>query len=176
MKIYLIGMPGCGKTKLGRLLATKLNLPFYDLDEEIIDNTGKPINAIFEQHGEEFFRLREAELLKVISDTQPDFVLATGGGAPCFHGNIDYMNNMGVTVFLNVPIEQIYAKLNQRGTLSRPLLRQLDDQALLDELKAKFKDRIGYYRQADILINSGFDEDVQLRVEEIERALKKLEK
>lgn len=169
-------MPGCGKTRLGKILARELVTPFFDLDGEIVFDTGKLINTIFELDGEAFFRDREHDLLCQLSEQQKDFVMATGGGAPCFHNNMDVMNKNGVTVFLDVPLSDIFDKLNKRGTRSRPLLKKYDDDALQEELKAKYDARITFYQQANIIIKNGFDTDINLRVNEIISGLNMLKK
>jgi shikimate kinase len=175
MKIYLVGMPGCGKTRIGKVLAGEMDLPFFDLDDEIIAETGKQINLLFVEDGEEYFRLKEKELLLKISGENDHFVLSTGGGAPCYHGNMDFMNENGITVFLNVSVHQIYDKLNRRGTKTRPLLKQYDDEALLTELNAKFVNRIEFYKKAKIVIDKGFESTLDSRIKEIRERISKSE-
>jgi shikimate kinase len=104
-KIYLTGMPGCGKSKVGRILAERLHLPFVDLDVVIAGAEGMEINRIFAERGEPWFRELEARWLRE-SSAVPAFVMATGGGAPCFYGNMEYMNGAGISVFLDVPLER----------------------------------------------------------------------
>jgi shikimate kinase len=82
MKIYLIGMPGCGKSTFGKKAAEQLNMDFIDLDTEIINYRQKSINDIFEQEGEHSFREIESKLLKSITADDDHFIMATGGGAP----------------------------------------------------------------------------------------------
>src|SRR5439155_13844743 len=98
MKIYLIGFMGSGKTYWGRQLSQKLGLPFFDMDEQVIHSESKSINEIFETYGEEYFRLKEKGILHVITETHSSFVMACGGGSPCYFNNIDYMNQAGTTV------------------------------------------------------------------------------
>ena len=162
-------MPGCGKTRLGKVLAMKLRLPFIDLDDEIIYHTGKRINEIFDKHGEDFFRKEEHDqLYKITRDIyRPNFVMATGGGAPCFHDNMKFMNEEGITVYLNVPVLQIYERLNKKGSHSRPLLKDFGNDSLLKELESKLENRNKYYNSGKITINSGFDCSIESRVEEI---------
>src|SRR5436189_5502924 len=92
MKIFLIGMPGAGKSTLGRPLAAALNLPFVDLDKEIEKHEQKSIPEVFELRGEDYFRKSESTLLKSWAESNRSFVLATGGGAPCFHDGIEVIN------------------------------------------------------------------------------------
>ena len=123
MKLYLIGMPGSGKTTLGRALAAHYALPFLDLDAEIVARAGQVIPAIFLQHGEAHFRQLEAEVLRDIAARPGSLVLATGGGTPCFHDNLAVLLEAGVTVWLDVPVAELAARLSkgvEKG--SRPLL------------------------------------------------------
>ena len=80
--IILIGMPGSGKTTMGRKLSTLLHLPFLDLDEEIENGFGKSVPDLFREHGEEVFRKLEHKFLKKIVAENKAFVLSTGGGTP----------------------------------------------------------------------------------------------
>ena len=82
MKIFLIGYMGSGKTTLGQILAEKMKLTFIDLDQEIERATGKRITTIFEEEGEDAFRLKEKEILGKAIKHNERFVMATGGGTP----------------------------------------------------------------------------------------------
>src|SRR5688572_16388089 len=101
MKIFLIGFMGCGKTHWGKLLSEKLNMSFFDLDEKIVEHENRSVNQIFEQEGEEYFRLVEKDILHLLSESHETFVMATGGGTPCFYNNIDYLKKQGITVWIN---------------------------------------------------------------------------
>ena len=129
MRIYLIGFMGAGKTYWGRQLGQKLGIPFFDLDELIEDDAGKSVNSIFEEEGEEYFRTREKEILYMVTESHDSMVLSCGGGAPCFFNNIDYMNQKGITVWLNTPIDTLLSRLKEEKH-TRPLLKGLDDEAL----------------------------------------------
>ncbi|MBF9238436.1 shikimate kinase [Hymenobacter sp. BT683] len=123
MKLFLIGMPGSGKTTLGRELAAHFGVPFLDLDAEIVARAGQVISAIFLQHGEAHFRQLEADTLRDISAQPGPMVLATGGGTPCFHDNLTVLNATGVTLWLDVPVPVLTARLAVAAEKkSRPLL------------------------------------------------------
>jgi len=151
MKIFLIGFMGSGKTHWGRLLSEKLKLPFFDLDEQVVNAENKTINEIFEQKGEEYFRLKEKEILHIITESHGGFIMSCGGGAPCYFNNIDYMNRSGTTVWLNTPLDVLFKRLLKEKD-QRPLLKGLSDDQMRLFIKKKFSDRKIYYEQADIAI------------------------
>lgn len=148
MKIYLIGLPGCGKSTLGKQLARQLNVDFIDLDQEIEKLVGLPVREIFKKYGESFFRKQESETLRSVSDSQLDFIMATGGGAPIFHDNIKFMNAAGQTVFLDVPTREITNRIMQSNKEERPLLTSLAPDELKDKIEFLRSQRITFYNQA----------------------------
>lgn len=148
MKIFLIGMPGSGKSTLGRQLAEKLMTTFVDLDQEIENYEGKSITEIFAKLGEDHFRLVESQLLRAFASSETSFVMATGGGAPCFHNGIGTINDSGVSIFLDVPLEQLVAQTSNRST--RPLLQNDSEEELRSKLRNIRDKRLQFYQQARI--------------------------
>lgn len=150
-----MGMPGSGKSTLGRGLASALEYAFHDLDNEIEIRAGKNINRIFSEDGEEGFRELEAQCLKQLTEDHGSKVIATGGGTPCFYQNMDYMNSNGATIFLNVPLEIIVERLLTQGTDERPLLRNKTAIELLGQLHEHFQLRRVHYMEAFIHLEGG---------------------
>lgn len=146
MKLFLIGMMGSGKSHWSRQLAKKLKTGGYDLDFLIESHEEKTISEIFEEGGEEYFRKSEAKILRWFGEKKA-FVLATGGGAPCFHDNMDWMNKNGVTIWLDEPVETLVERLKP-GKEHRPLIRSLSDEALTAFLENKLKERTPVYEKA----------------------------
>ena len=87
MKISLIGFMGCGKTTVGRLLSKRLGIPFFDLDELVVEREGMSIPEIFKKKGERVFRKLESQVLKELLLKNISFVLSTGGGTPTYLNN-----------------------------------------------------------------------------------------
>lgn len=142
-------MPGSGKTTLGLALAKHYALPFLDLDAEIVARAGQVIPAIFLQHGEAYFRELEAEVLRELTARPGSLVLATGGGTPCYHDNLAVLNATGITLWLDVSVEELAARLAAVAeTASRPLLATAGPKAKwLNETIAHRKQ---FYEQAQL--------------------------
>jgi shikimate kinase len=158
MKIFLIGFMGSGKTHWGQLLSQKLGIPFFDMDQQVVSHEGKSIVEIFSENGEEYFRMLEKDVLHIITESHDKFVMACGGGSPCYFNNIDYMNQSGTTVWINTPADTLFQRLI-REKESRPLLKGLTDKQLKNYISKKFADRRIYYEQTDVVID---EEPVQL--------------
>lgn len=158
MRIFLIGFMGAGKTHWGRLLSEKLGIRFFDLDEQVAEHAGKTIPDIFAAEGEEYFRLLEKEVLYIITESHDSFVMACGGGSPCYFNNIDYMNEAGTTVWINTSLPILFERLVKEKD-KRPLIRQLSEEQLQAFIGKKFADRKIYYEQAEITVE---DEPLEL--------------
>jgi shikimate kinase len=153
MKIFLIGLPGSGKTTIGKQLAENLNLIFIDLDLEIEKKEGKTIQKIFALKNENYFRELESKVLKDFCFAKRDFVMATGGGAPCFFDNMTLMNQSGKTIFLDVPASEIARRLQETNLTERPLFLKLSSEQLKDKIEWLRSQRINFYSQAQYLIS-----------------------
>lgn len=130
--ISLIGLPGGGKSTIGRHLARRLGVPFTDTDAVIEQRLGCSIRACFEQEGEDRFRdLESAVLAEIIGSTHG--VLATGGGIVLREANRDLLHSKTVCVFLRSTPEELFRRL--RHDLKRPLLQVADPLARLRELQ-----------------------------------------
>lgn len=152
MKIFLIGFMGSGKTHWGQLLSQKLGLPFFDLDEQIVSHTDKPITEIFAEQGEENFRLMEKDILHLITESHESFVMSCGGGTPCYFNNIEYMKQTGTVVWINTPPQTLFSRLIKEKE-KRPLIKELTDEQLKGFISKKYADRKIYYEQAQAKID-----------------------
>lgn len=158
MRIFLIGFMGCGKTHWGKQVSQKLQLPFFDLDALIEEREGKTITEIFAEMGEEYFRMLEKDVLYMVTESHPSFVMACGGGAPCFFNNIDYMKSRGTTVWINCSTDCLYSRLVSEKD-KRPLIRSIPDDELKSYIIRKYSDRKIFYQQADVILA---EDDVNL--------------
>lgn len=137
---------GSGKSYTGQALAGLLGVPFMDLDNVIEATAGKTISDIFAQEGEGAFREYEKQALRACSG-QEEAVIATGGGAPCFHDGMAWMNTQGLTVFLDPTLEVLFQRL-AAGREHRPLL-QTDD-AFQEGIRSRLASRRPIYEKAQL--------------------------
>ncbi len=124
MIVYLVGMPGSGKSTVGAELAARYGVPFIDLDTEIEREAGIPVTQIFEERGEAGFRALEAQAL-VKASTQDPAVVSCGGGVVLEPANRIALRNSGICVYLDVQLEQLRERVKPGE--DRPLIRQPGD-------------------------------------------------
>jgi shikimate kinase len=159
--IFLIGMPSSGKSTLGKRIADVLHYRFVDTDKVITREKGRSIADIFAQSGEAYFREIERDVLRSIR-AGTNLVVSTGGGMPCFHGNMDYINATGVSIFLDVPVPVLARRILAHAHEDRPL-NNASDPELLATLQKRYEDRLPVYTQANITISGETTEDEVLR-------------
>ena len=152
-RIFLVGFMASGKSRIGKLLANKLQYQFIDTDNYIEAKMQQTVPQIFEEKGEAFFREQERVSLQELL-LEEKVVISTGGGMACHFDNMEQMNGKGLTVFLEVPPPIIVSRLLQAKN-TRPLVKKLeaDRKALLSFVESKLEERLLYYQQADITID-----------------------
>jgi shikimate kinase len=166
MVIFLVGFMGSGKNWWGSILAEQNDIPFYDLDEEIVQSLGMDIVSVFQEKGEGFFREKESQALTELTgkitrqrkgnesqNKQWEAIIATGGGTPCFNDNMKLMNQLGLTVWLNPSVEELAARL-EKETDKRPLLQGMKGKELVDFVAGKLAERRPFYEMAQIEIKN----------------------
>jgi len=157
--IVLVGMPGCGKTTLGRVLAERLGLQFIDGDEEIVRREGMPVPQIFAERGEQAFRDCEAAAVRESLAPLGGHVIATGGGAILREENVFRLKQNGILIFMDRPLDQIAATGDRPLSSNREMLEQ------------RYRERYPKYCAcADIILPIG--SDVKENVEKLLNALK----
>jgi len=151
MRIFLIGFMGSGKTSLGKELANKLGISFIDLDDVIEKKSGKSINNIFSEIGEEGFRKIEHECLKELISIK-NTVIATGGGTPCFCNNMEFINKNGISVYIKFNKGILTSRLfKNKG--NRPLLNEFASKEEFEKfIDAKLTEREKFYLESKFII------------------------
>jgi len=147
--IVLVGLMGAGKSKIGRRLALRLGLPFFDSDPEIEAAAGETINEIFANRGEQVFRDGERRVIARLL-AQPVHVLATGGGAFMDPMTRALIARRGVSLWLRADLDILVARVLRRS--DRPLLKRGDPRAILAGL---IEQRHPIYAEADVTVDSG---------------------
>jgi shikimate kinase len=152
MKLFLIGLPGSGKTTIGKEVAKTLNISFVDLDKEIEKEEGMTVGDVFEKKKEDHFRKVESSQLKKWCTSASHFVMATGGGAPCFFDNIKQINQAGISLFLDVSPREIANRMLKTDLAKRPLLAKSSTDEVKDRIEFLRSSRISFYKQAQLLL------------------------
>lgn len=152
MKIFLVGMMGAGKSYWSRQLAKQLRTGGYDLDNIIELAEERTIGEIFEEEGEPAFRKIESRLLHWFGEKKT-FVLATGGGTPCFHDNMKWMNEEGITIWIDEPVPILVERLMTAKT-HRPLISGKTAAELKIFLEEKLQERTPFYAQAQYRLSA----------------------
>jgi len=147
--IVLVGLMGAGKSKIGRRLAARLSLPFFDSDPEIEAAAGETIEEIFANRGERIFREGERRVIARLL-AQPVHILATGGGAFMDSLTRAVIARRGVSLWLRADLDVLASRVLRRS--NRPLLKQGEPRAILAELIER---RYPLYAEADVVVDSG---------------------
>jgi len=145
-RVFLIGFMGSGKTTVGKMLSHSLNWRFIDLDQLIEKKEGQSITQIFATKGELAFRQLEHEVLKEVADYS-NVIISTGGGTPCYHGNMDFINQKGLSIYLESDAETLKNRLLP-AKKSRPLIADKSEEELLNFIKEKLSEREPWYNKA----------------------------
>ena len=174
IRIFLTGYMGAGKTTLGKALARELHIPFIDLDWYIEERFHKTVGELFSERGEASFRELEKNMLHEVGEFE-DVVISTGGGAPCFFDNMEYMNDCGDTVFLDVEPAVLFRRLRV-AKQQRPLLANKSDEELMDFICEALQKRHPFYSKAKHLFKADELEDkrqIQASVDSLRKKLNK---
>ena len=162
MRIFLIGYMGSGKTTIGKIVATRLDMNFIDTDDYVESKLGKTIASIFSEFGEDKFRKIERENLLEATKTD-NVIIATGGGAPCFFDNMDRMNALGTTIYIKLTPSELAERLATTNLKQRPILANLENDELEDFIASALAKREVFYNQAQFKV-SGSDEEIAEKI------------
>ena len=154
-KIALLGYMGSGKSAIGKALSDTLELPFFDLDTLIEADLNANIREVFDAKGEIYFRKAESRVLNDFLDQHDAFVLATGGGTPCYGRNLQDLHDAGVTtIYLQVGIPVLANRLKSEKT-ERPLIQHLSDEDLIEFIGKHIFERSAFYNEAQHTLIAG---------------------
>lgn len=160
-KIFLVGMMGSGKSYWTKKMAKWIKSAGYDLDDLIEMNEEKTIAEIFNEDGEDQFRKTEAKILRWFKEKKK-YVLATGGGTPCFQDNMAWMKKEGIVIWLDESVEILVKRLSEEKD-HRPLIANLNEEALTKFIHDKLVERHAYYSQANYRLSSDQITDTKLK-------------
>lgn len=168
--LFLIGFMCCGKTTLAMALSQKTGLPQIDLDSYIEEKEGRSVTEIFKAAGEAAFREMERTALREMAG-KDGYIISCGGGTPCFHDNIEFMNTVGETVFLDAS-EDILLKRLLKYQDGRPLVEGKSPEQVKEVIKNGLAVRKPFYMKAKYRWNPDrLDTDNEIR-ESVENFLK----
>jgi len=155
MKIVLLGYMASGKSSIGMKLANMLNVSFVDLDDLISEKEKLSIPAIFKTKGEIYFRKKEIDYLNEFLLQKDNFILAVGGGTPCYGNNMSIINNHSKSIYLKSSIQSIYNKLsNKKNKQKRPLISEINNKDLKEFIAKHLFERSPFYEQAHYTVST----------------------
>ena len=154
MMIFLVGMPGSGKSYWSRKLSRLLHWRAVDLDKAIENASGKTVSQLFEE-GEDNFRQWEQKTLKAVIEEHEgiDCIVSTGGGTLCFHDNRTTMQKHGVLIYLKGDSSFVFQRIKQSKT-PRPLLEAKGEQELFEKIDRLLRERERFYSKADLTVDA----------------------
>jgi len=141
-----------GKSTISKILAKKLQISTIDLDDYIVEKEGLSINAIFKTKGEIYFRNQENKYLIELLDSNKSFVLALGGGTPCYANNIDLIKKGANVFYLKANLNTLFERLSVEKA-NRPIISSLNDEKLKEFIAKHLFERAPFYEQAAHTIN-----------------------
>lgn len=142
---------GSGKSTFGKKLSKELRLQFIDLDKVIEEKAQCSVSDIFKYLGEDTFRKMESDALKSYEHLD-GFVMATGGGTPCYFDNMEYINSQGKSIYIELDTKSIFNRLSKAKNI-RPTIKGKKEDELMDFIESTFEKRKDIYKQAHLKVN-----------------------
>jgi len=153
MRLILLGYMGSGKSSIGKILSNTLHVPLIDLDEHIVSHEKMSIADIFKDKGEIYFRRKETEYLSELLLHKDNFILAVGGGTPCYGNNMNIINSNSISIYLKSSINTIYDRVsNEKNKSKRPLISEIKNDDLKEFIAKHLFERSPYYEKANFTI------------------------
>jgi shikimate kinase len=163
-KIILLGYMGCGKSTIANKLSKNIEIPFVDLDEYIEKKTKLSINAIFEKHGEIYFRKVEHQSFLELVNSPEILIIGLGGGTPCYANNHELLKaDHVVSIYLKASIETLHSRLSVNKS-KRPLIADKNEEEMKEFIAMHLFERSFYYNQAQykvVVDDKTIDQTVQ---------------
>lgn len=150
--VFLTGFMGSGKTTAGKTLAALLKTRFIDLDEYIEKKENRTIAIIFEEQGEAAFREIESLCLQEVMRYKDPHVISLGGGTVCFNSNLETIKQHGTLIYIELPVAVLADRIKQ-SKFTRPLLKSLSPEELIQNIEEILSERKKFYEQAHITVN-----------------------
>jgi len=169
-RIFLIGFMGAGKTTLGKALARRMDLSYIDTDHFIENRYRKKVSDIFACEGEDKFRDLEHRVICEIAEFE-NVVVSSGGGLPCFYDNMKVMNQAGLTVYLEVSVDELATRLTLSKT-ARPVLQGRQGTELTSFITESLRKRSVFYKQAKLSLDANLmatKGDISTLIDHLER-------
>ncbi len=152
MRLYLTGYMASGKSTLGRKIAKRTELPFFDTDKMVEEAEGAEVADIITYAGEEYFREAERRALEQTAEYD-NAIISTGGGLPIWGDNQKWIEEHGVSVYIKRAPEHILSRLSPHGRQKRPKFRGKSDEELLQFMHEHLSEREPIYLKADIVMD-----------------------
>ena len=160
MRLYLTGYMASGKSTLGRKIAKRTELPFFDTDKMVEEAEGAEVADVITYAGEEYFRHAERRALEQTAEYE-NAIISTGGGLPIWGDNQKWIEEHGVSVYLKRAPEQILSRLSEHGRQKRPKFRGKSDEELLQFMHEHLAEREPIYLKADIVMDCNEVSDLE---------------
>lgn len=151
--LILVGYAGSGKSSLAKRLSKALGVGYVDTDTLVEQSVGATVVDIFHYEGEEYFRRAERGVLESLVAEGYNGIVATGGGLPTWRDNMERLNGMGTTIYLQRSPEQILSRLSAYGREKRPMFRGKSDEELLQFMREHIAEREPYYAKANVVVD-----------------------
>lgn len=161
---------GAGKSSIGHLLSAYLNIPFFDQDEVIESLSGSSVATLFSEKGETWFREYEAAVIRDF-DYPEKFVFSTGGGCPCYHDTMNWINLHGQSIYLSAHAEVLVSRLRSAKE-HRPLISSLAEVDFEKQIADRLALREPFYEMAAIRVNMQAEESTEAVFASVLRVLK----
>lgn len=157
--IFLLGLPASGKSTLGKRLSERMGRGYLDTDDWIVQREGMSVSDIFLTKGALYFRSCEAEVIGYLAEIMHPMVVATGGGLPCYHNNMERMNALGTTIYLDVKLDLLAKRILPKG---RPMFENVSKEDIEKRLNRLRSERDSIYNQSQYRLKLEVEDEEEI--------------